>query len=245
MGATGKVTKKPNMDSSSFLGRSADWWNGMMLVTLVIAGIVAFLVAAATTGAVVATKREAVASQTELERYKLTVDGRIADAKREGIEAGKAAGNAVLRAAALEKEAQDLKAANLALQLQVQPRRLSGENSAKLISALAKLPALPIAVVSRLFDPEGADFADDLSNAFVAAHWEAVRQKDWTMSDRGVAFATFEGTSIPPDLATALRAALDTAGVKVDITTITKDQQNTTSAHFQANGLYLLVGAKP
>jgi hypothetical protein len=57
--------------------------------------------------------------------------------------------------------------------------------------------------------------------------------------------ATLEGTSIPPDLATTLIAALDTAGVKAEITTITKDQQNTTPMHFQANGLYLLVGAKP
>src|SRR6185437_3300684 len=147
---------------------SADWWNGTMLITLVIAGVAALLVAAATTGAVVASKREAVASRAELERYKLTVDGKIADAKREGIEAGKAAGDALLRAAALEKEAQQLKAANLALELQVQPRRLSGEKSAKLTSALAKLQPLPIAIVSRLFDAEGADFADDLSNAFVA-----------------------------------------------------------------------------
>lgn len=215
-----------------------------MLITLVIAGVAALLVAAATTGAVVASKREAVASRAELERYKLTVDGKIADAKREGIEAGKAAGDALLRAAALEKEAQQLKAANLALELQVQPRRLSGEKSAKLTSALAKLQPLPIAIVSRLFDAEGADFADDLSNAFVAAHWEAVRQKDWTLSSRGVALATLEGTIIPPALENALRAALDAAGVKAGVTTITKDQQNTTSARFQPHALYLLVGVK-
>jgi hypothetical protein len=39
----------------------------------------------------------------------------VADAKTEGIEAGKAAGNALLRAATLEKQAEELRASNLAL----------------------------------------------------------------------------------------------------------------------------------
>jgi hypothetical protein len=65
------------------------------------------------------------------------------------------------------------------------------------------------------------------------------------MSDKGVAIATFEGTVLPEDLKTALLAALATVNIKATITTIRQTEQNTTSAHFQANALYLLVGAKP
>lgn len=52
------TTTRPKMENVLLLGQSADWWNGAMLVTLGIAAFVAFIVAAATTGAVVATKRE-------------------------------------------------------------------------------------------------------------------------------------------------------------------------------------------
>jgi hypothetical protein len=47
-----------------------------------------------------------------------------------------------VRAAALEKEAQELKAKNLELEAKVQPRRLSGGDSAKLTAALFKLQPL-------------------------------------------------------------------------------------------------------
>ena len=65
------------------------------------------------------------------------------------------------------------------------------------------------------------------------------------MSDRGVAVATYEGRLLPSDLSTSLLAALKVANINANITTIKAAEQNTTSAHFQPNGLYLLVGAKP
>jgi hypothetical protein len=149
------------------------------------------------------------------------------------------------RAANSESETEKLKAANLVLQAKIQPRRLSGDDSAKITAALSRMQPLPIGVVSRLFDTEGSDFADDLAKAFSDAHWQAVRQRDWTMSNRGAAFATLVGTVIPPELSTALLAALSAGDVKATITTIQQTEQNTTSAHFQPNGLYLLIGAKP
>lgn len=216
-----------------------------MLLSLGLAGLLAVAVFITTASVVILQRRETTQTIKEYEEYKLTVDARVADAKREGIAAGQMAGNALVRAAALEKEAQELKAANLALEAQIQPRRVSGENAVKLTTALSRIQALPIGIVSRLLDPEGTDFADDISHAFANAGWQSVRQKDWTMSDKGVAIATFEGTSIPADLVRALLAALDSAGIKATVTTIKTDQQHTTSAAFQPNVLYLLVGAKP
>jgi hypothetical protein len=104
---------------------------------------------------------------------------------------------------------------------------------------------LPIGIVSRLLDPEGSDFADDISAAFSAARWGAVRQKDWTMSNKGVAIGVFDGTNLPSELSDELMAALSAANIEAKVTTIAKDRQNTTSASFQPNALYLLVGAKP
>jgi hypothetical protein len=84
---------------NSLLGHGSDWWNGAMLISLALAALVAFLVAAATTGVIIVQKREAGVANAELARYKLTVEGQVADAKKEGIEAGKAASGALLRAA--------------------------------------------------------------------------------------------------------------------------------------------------
>ena len=52
------TTTRPKVENVLLLGKSADWWNGAMLMTLGLAAFVAFMVVAASTGAVVATKRE-------------------------------------------------------------------------------------------------------------------------------------------------------------------------------------------
>lgn len=220
-------------------------WEHLMLLSLGLAGLLAVAIFITTASVVILQRRENAQTTKEYEKYKLTVDAKVADAKREGLEAGQKAGNALVRAAALEKEAQALKAANLALEAQMQPRRVSGENAMKLKNALSTIQALPIGIVSRLLDSEGTDFADDISQVFANAGWQPVRQKNWTMSNKGVALATFEGTSIPSDLARGLLAALDTAGIKSTVTTIKPDEQNTASPGFQPGVLYLLVGAKP
>lgn len=226
-------------------GHNLVWWNEAMLISLGIAALCALAVAFTTTVVVKLQGQAETEARNALEAYKITVTGQVADAKKEGIAAGKAAGDALLRAATLEKEAQELKAANLALEAKIQPRRLTGNESQKLATALSKLSPRPIGIVSRILDPEGADFADDISDAFDKAHWGAVRQRDWLMTNKGVAIATLDGTTIAPDLEAALIDALAAANVKATVTTILKREQNTTSAHFQPDVLYLLVGSKP
>ena len=103
---------------------------------------------------------------------------------------------------------------------------------------------MPLAVVSRSYDAEGADFADDLAAAFTNAKWQADRQKDWLMSNKGLALATLEGTTIPPSLAIALIDALRNVNLEATVTIIESERQSV-SANFQPNILYLLVGAKP
>jgi hypothetical protein len=75
------------MESALVLGRSSDWWNGAMLISLGVAAFVALLVAAATTGAVIASKREAVAASNELDRYKSQAAIQISEANARALEA--------------------------------------------------------------------------------------------------------------------------------------------------------------
>jgi hypothetical protein len=96
-------------------GISLHGWEQLMLLALAVTGLVAIAVAFTTTAVVILQRRETAEAKRELEEYKLTVEAKVADAKTEGIEAGKAAGNALLRAATLEKQAEELRASNLAL----------------------------------------------------------------------------------------------------------------------------------
>jgi hypothetical protein len=239
-------------DSASFqvngngmLGFGLDTWNNFLVVFLAVAATFALLAAIATYVVIQLQKEETAAARGEFERYKLGVESQVADAKKEGIEAGEKAGNALVRAAQLEKEAQELKASNLALEAKIKPRRLSGDDSLKLTDALSTLQPLSIGVVSPMLDPEAHDFANDLYNSFISARWPAARMKDWLTPRAGVYIATLEGTSIPNDLAAALISALEAVNIKAAIMTVPHTDEATIGAHFQPHGLYLLVGTKP
>gem|GEM_PF-7056821 len=75
-----------------------------MLWSLAIAGVFALAVFGTTRAVVVLQRHETAAANKELEEYKLSVEGKVADAKKEGIEAGRIAGNALVRQAELERE---------------------------------------------------------------------------------------------------------------------------------------------
>ena len=83
--------------STLFLGQSGEWWDFWLIASLVAAAIVAGAVGITTAGSIISHKREAAAAEESLAAYKLTVDGRVADSKKEGIEAGKTAGDALVR----------------------------------------------------------------------------------------------------------------------------------------------------
>ena len=97
------------METALLLGRSADWWNAAMVVSLVLAAGAALFVAVATRGAVVATKRETVNAQAELERYKIQTSTQVEGAKVEAAKANERAGEANARAAELDKTAAQLR----------------------------------------------------------------------------------------------------------------------------------------
>jgi hypothetical protein len=146
----------------------------------------------------------------------------------------------------LQREAERERTERLKLEAKVAPCRLAGEQKNKIIAVLSATSPAPVAVVSRLLDWEGKDFADDLALAIKESHWQAARYENWTKANKGVFVALAEGTPEPyaPQVK-ALKAALDAANIECKIITIGSGELNTMSPPFEPRVLYLLIGAKP
>jgi hypothetical protein len=176
--------------------------------------------------------------------YKLTdIVQKDADRRIEELRVESAAANE--RAAELEKQAAELKAANLVLEAKIRPRRISGEISSQMSSILSMFSGVPIAVVSRVFDTEGKDFADDLEIVFRNAGWGTVRNDTLTLPDKGVFIATMEDTRLPPPIEKAIVDALAANGTECKPIRINEKTKGRISPNFEPNVLYLLVGARP
>jgi hypothetical protein len=132
-------------------------------------------------------------------------------------------------------------------QAKIIPWRLSKDDKQAMFDILSQASPSPIAVISRLLDSEGNDFADDLASVLTEAHWNVVRYRNWTKSDRGVFIATVAGTKLRPNDPTirSLADALTAARIKYKIITISGNDLHTMSPWFQPQVLYLLIGARP
>ncbi|WP_143074619.1 hypothetical protein [Methylobacterium sp. ap11] len=117
-----------NAASIVTLGLDGSTWDKLMLWALAVAALAAGAVVVTTGGSILTHKREAEAAEHSLERYKETVAGKVAEAHKAGVEAGRAAGGAAVKAAEANERAAKLEAANLALETQIQPRRFTSVN---------------------------------------------------------------------------------------------------------------------
>jgi hypothetical protein len=114
-----------------------------------------------------------------------------------------------------------------------------------MVGLLSHVQGVPISIVSRLFDPEATDFADDLERVFTKAGWQVARVRNWTKSIKGVFIATREGTALPTEVEKVIADTLDINSTEYKTITISGDDIATVSPHFEPNVLYLLVGVKP
>jgi hypothetical protein len=160
--------------SSEFLSHDSDWWNTAMVVALVFAFLAAGLVAAATTGVIVVQKREAISAKEDLEKYKAAAAGQLAEAKLEGIKAGKAAGDADLKAAQATARAAE---AELALAKYRAGRSLTEEQKNELVAVLRSAPKGPVIIKPNFLSPEPTRYADELSAVFNEAGFSGVGDK--------------------------------------------------------------------
>jgi hypothetical protein len=157
------------------------WWANWILVGALLIGVVATYAIVVSGNIKEANlKRELKEKDDALTTYKLTVESNVADAKKEGIEAGKAAGDALLRAAALEKEAAEAKerAAKLELELaKIKQPRLLGEDGMKVLAAqMTEFADTRFDVGVIPGDPEAFIFLSHVAAALEKACWKWI---DW------------------------------------------------------------------
>lgn len=138
------ASNNPNVESIVTLGLDGTSWDKLLIWALGLAALVAGAVVVTTAGSIITHKREAAAAELSLARYKETVAEKVAEARTAGIDAGKAAGNALVQAAEANARAADallkqeeLRQLNLGLQEAVSPRWLEQVRTAESLKPFA------------------------------------------------------------------------------------------------------------
>jgi hypothetical protein len=216
------TTASAIIDSHLF-GHDSDWWTWWMLASLVAAALVAAFVAVTTTGLVVVQKREAIAAKSELDRYKLTVDGRIADARAEGIAAGKVAGDATVKAAEANQAAGEAneRAAKAELELAKYRagRSVTPAQHAILVEWLRKSPKGRVVVKPNFLASEPTRLANQISAAFNEAGFvgvgDAYLSGIVSYNRPGLFLAVRDASKEPPQTEPILKAFFE-AGIPIE-----------------------------
>lgn len=151
-------------------GLSLHGWEEVMRGSLAVVGVFGLLVGLATFFVVTLTREEAAESKRQLEEYKVEASKEVAaavaigeTAKADAAKANEGASEANARAADLDKKAEELRAANLALEALIQPRRWNRPEEAKAFGeALSKFRGRTVKVSSQTGDVEAAVLAQQI-----------------------------------------------------------------------------------
>lgn len=152
------------------LGMGLDGWTNLMIGSLAIAAFAAVLSWASTFVVTRLQKQEEKAAGAELKRYQDGVAGQVAEAKREGIQAGKTAGDAMVRAAELEKEAAIARLETEKVKAAVAWRVIPPESAQTMEKLLSeKTGAVNLRYIDG--DTESQYLAMQIARILVNAHW--------------------------------------------------------------------------
>jgi hypothetical protein len=66
--------------STLFLGHNGEWWDFWLIVSVIVAALAATAICVTTFGSIVSHRREAMAAEEALEKYKLDTRARISEA---------------------------------------------------------------------------------------------------------------------------------------------------------------------
>ncbi|KAA3510077.1 hypothetical protein [Agrobacterium rosae] len=152
-------------------GMTVDQWNAWMIGFLIVTVV-------ATAGSIASQfiiiklqKAEAIQASRDFEMYKLGVFEKVEDARKEGVEAGRTASDALVRAAALEKEAAFARLETEQLKTAVTWRTIPPEMGQKLGERLKLSPG---GVNLRYIDgdPEALYLAIQISEIMTNAGWQ-------------------------------------------------------------------------
>lgn len=160
--AIAKATKGAGMGMSSELAAIVGFWANWVLLAALIIGAVA-------TGVVIIT---GIVKDSAFEKYKLSVDAKVADAKSAGLAAGLTAGHA--QAAVDVANVEIAKQKTLTAQAQLETERLKAQLAWRtltpsqfsgLVSVLSSAP-LAVSIGHVASDPESTAFSAQLWDAF-------------------------------------------------------------------------------
>ncbi len=206
--------------STLFLGHDGEWWDFWLVISVVVlAPIVAAFIGMATAGSIITHKREALAAQAALDRYKLETSGKIADAHTAGVAAGQKAGHAQSDVDATNVELAKQK--TLTAQAQLETERIKEKVAWRTLSEpqisilLKRLKSHPGSVNVRCVkgDPESFFFASAILNIFVAAGWKTtIGYKEFSY---GLVFDLWSPDDASRDGAN-LRADFASAGIDLE-----------------------------
>jgi hypothetical protein len=163
--------------SALVLGLSGEDWDRWMIAALVVAALAAAAVVITTYFSLRAHKLEADVASRALTRFKVETEGRVADARAEGVRAGERAGAAQAAADTARAEAAKFSAeaaeANLKterLRAQLAWRTLTPEQRRTLLQAASAAPgSVNIRYVDG--DPEALALASEFAEIFRRAGW--------------------------------------------------------------------------
>lgn len=192
------------------LGLDLDTWNTLMISGLILAAVAAVVIGLSTWLVIKLQKSEAINAAVEFERYKVGVAAQVAEAKKEGIEAGKAASDALVRAAELEKDAANARLETEKIKAVVAWRMIPSANAAILEKLLShKAGSVNLRYMDG--DPEALYLAIQISQILAKAHWQVAPGA--IKPANTIVF----GIMLPPEVgidADALAAALKAAKIE-------------------------------
>ena len=213
---------RPDYSVPLFLGRSPEWWDSSMLVSLAFAAFAAIAVLFFTAGSVKANKRATRDAENALLRYQTTTAARVAEANQSGVLAGEKAGRAQaeiekaqaqIAAARAEtarfgKEAAEANLATEQLKAAVSWRTLTDAQASALTLALGVNPG-QVNIRYTDGDPEALYLAIQIDKILTAAGWKVAPGA--TKLANGILF----GIHIPNGFsgAAALQKAFSAAGL--------------------------------
>jgi hypothetical protein len=157
--------------AKELLGLDLHGWEQIMIWSLGLTALAAIAVVVSTASVVFLQREENARTQNEFARYQIEAGVKIEEARKEGVEAGRAAGDALVRAAELEKEATQARLETERIKATVAWRSISPEQAASLQQVLS---ATPGSVNLRYTDgdPEALFLAIQISQVLAQARWQ-------------------------------------------------------------------------
>jgi hypothetical protein len=219
-------------------GLSLHGWEDLMRGSLLVVGV-SGLIAGLSTWFVVKLQRAEIAqSAIELTQYKSDAAVKVEEAKKEGVQAGKAAGNALVRAAELEKEAANARLETEKLKGAIAWRIIPPEELAKLQLFVAANPG-SVNIQYTEGDPEALYLAMQFFKVFNEAHWNV------GFGSLGLVDGIVFGIAIPDNAQSdvkSVRAALSSANIPFG--TVIPPSAAARSSGTKVNGPLLMIGSK-